>query len=79
MQIAALPCSRQSQMTSSVLRRFLTQVGTVDTAQQRKELFGTNGVGGSTSEADKQPASDPLQEATPATISSTSTGIKKIE
>ncbi|BDA42168.1 hypothetical protein COCOBI_03-0530 [Coccomyxa sp. Obi] len=58
---------------------FLTQIGTVDSAQQRKELFGPNGAAGSTSQADKQPASDPLQETAPATISSTSTGIKKID
>ncbi|CAL8468145.1 g7684 [Coccomyxa elongata] len=58
---------------------FLTQVGTVDTAQQRNELFGPSGVAGSLSLAEKQPASDPLQEATPATIISTSTGIKKTE
>lgn len=59
--------------------RFLIQVGTVDSAEQRKELFGPNGTAGNTSQAEKQSTSDPLQETAAAAITRTATGIKKTE
>ena len=66
-------------MTVSVLHRFLSQVGTVDSAQQRKELFGSDSTAGDPSPADKQSPSDPLQETAAANLTGSCTSVKKTE